>query len=208
MAVIGSVIKVIGIAGGIGSGKSVVSRIMRLNGYPVYDCDYEARRLMEEAGGKIRRQLSERFGYDLYRKDGTLDRKRLAAEIFGCEEARRFVNSVVHACVKDDFVHWIETHRKQGDKTLFVESAILVSSGMITFCDEVMLVDAPEEERIRRAVSRGLSRDDAEARVQAQRSEREETLACGIPVQIIDNGENGESLLEIPAHIHQMLYFK
>lgn len=187
--------KVIGIAGGIGSGKSVVSRILRLQGDPVYDCDYEARRLMEEPGGELRERLAARLGADIYREDGTLDRNRMAAEIFGDREAREFVNSLVHACVRADFGRRVEEWRRQGAETVYVESAILASSGLAEACSAVLIVDAPEEERVARAIGRGMTPEDARARIAAQQREMEETLSCGRPVRIIDNGPEGESLI-------------
>lgn len=158
--------RVIGITGGIGAGKSVVSRILRLKGFRVYDCDTEARRLMEQSEG-LRRCLTEILGEEAY-KGGSLDRQFVASRIFAFEELRREVNSVVHKAVAEDF----RKASSLGDATVFVESAILATSGMAGDCSEIWVVDAPEEIRIERVVARnGMARGAILDRMETQREE-------------------------------------
>lgn len=180
----------IGITGGIGSGKSVVSRILRLKGYPVYDCDMQAKVLME-VNAAIRKGLVDRFGSDTYGEDGKLNRRKLADLIFNDAENRGFVNSLVHREVRMDIRNWLAN---QDTRICFVESAILFSSGIAEFMDRVWLVDAPLEMRLERVLMRGEQhREDALARIEAQNSEFE-SMPEGKVFMLMNDGS--ESLLE------------
>lgn len=157
--------KLFGITGGIGSGKSVVSQILRLMGYAVYDCDSRAKQLMNESG-EIRRRLIAIFGNELY-KGGSLDRRLLSEKIFNDRGLLADVNAVVHPVVKDDLARW---QRLQIGNVCFVESAILYESGLDKMVSGVIRVDAPEELRIARVVRRsGLSAQQVQERMANQR---------------------------------------
>ena len=117
----------IGITGGIGSGKSVVAQLFALYGIPVYDSDSNAKRLMAQSP-EIRESLTAIFGNGIY-PGGTLDREALAKIIFADEEARQTVNAIVHPVVCKDFMLWADalsaTH-----PMVAVESAILYECGL------------------------------------------------------------------------------
>ena len=115
----------IGITGGIGNGKSVLSRILHCAGVPVYDCDTEAKRIMND-NAEVRYLLVQHFGKECYTPDLQLDRKYLAGCIFGNVENLRLVNSIVHPRVKDDFLLWCNTVKSP---VVAMESAILFESG-------------------------------------------------------------------------------
>lgn len=139
----------VGITGGIGSGKSVVSKILKIIGYPVYDSDTEARRLNEQ-DPDVKQQLMAAFGEDIY-ADGKLNKPKLASLIFQSDENRLLVNSIVHPAVKRDFLQWAE--RQQTD-IVFLEAAILYESGFNEFMNKVVAVTAPEDVRVQRAMKR------------------------------------------------------
>lgn len=158
----------IGITGGIGAGKSVVSRILRLQNYPVYDCDSRARVLMEESE-EILIALKARFGNECVLADGGLDRGLIASRVFSDDEERLWLNSLVHAEVRRDIGLW-----RNGSYAgiCFVESAIMFSSGLDRMCDEIWLVDAPEATRVERAMNRGgITKENLLRRIEAQHSE-------------------------------------
>jgi len=156
--------KRIGITGGIGSGKSAVSAWLRDKGFPVYDSDAEARRLMC-VSDEIVDPLCNRFGDDIY-NNGVLDRKKLADKIFSDSEAREFVNSIVHPVVVSDFMSWSYA---QNSEFVFVESAILYDCQLCEIVDEVIYVDTLERIRIDRTMKRdGAPREAVEARIHAQ----------------------------------------
>lgn len=194
-------VAVICIAGGIGAGKSVVSRIMRLAGYEVYDCDREARRLMTEDAG-LKADICSIAGSDAYFPDGTLNRKVLAERLFGTDEIRDCINRSVHSAVKKD----IEARAFSCGKSLmFVETAIPVVSGIAEMCDMLWLVEASEATRIRRVEQRGnLPAGQIKARINAQYGEEEAIRRMGeeglLKVEIIKN-ENSSDLLGQIGHI-------
>lgn len=178
----------VGITGGIGSGKSVVSRVLRCNGYNVYDCDYRARKIMNE-DADIRTKLTGRLGKDIYDANEELDRKKLAAILFSDPEVRAFVNNIVHEAVRIDIKRHRETHKGY----FFIESAILAGGGIAGMCDEIWVVTAPESQRIERVMKRdGLSPKEIEKRIASQQHEM--SLLDKNKVKYIDNGDNSPML--------------
>lgn len=158
--------QLIAITGGIGSGKSVVSRILRTMGYPVYDTDSNARRLMDSSC-EIRRQLVGRFGPSVYGAGGRLDRARLGGIVFGNAEALACLNGIVHPAVAADVRQWAA-----GKEVAFFETAILRSSGMWRMASAVWRVDAPVDVRIARVFARnGISPEAVRTRIGAQQAE-------------------------------------
>lgn len=160
--------QVIGITGGIGAGKSVVSRILRCRGYAVYDCDFEARMIMD-ASDDLKSAVVGRFGAGCVDGEGMLDRKEIARYVFGDDGHRLWLNSLVHSMVRDDIV------RRLADAPgplFFVESAILRTSGLSELCDAVWIVEASEDIRLSRACMRDNTDErSVKARIDAQREE-------------------------------------
>jgi len=162
--------KVIGLTGGIGSGKSTVSRLFEIMGIPVYIADTESKRLTESSP-VIRRKLTERFGANLY-TESQLNKPLLASLIFKNADNRNYVNSVIHPVVKSDFEQWKALHNRF--PVLVIEAAILFESGFAGLVDVRVTVTAPEELRIRRVELReGWSRESIVARIQSQLPEEE-----------------------------------
>ena len=156
--------KKIGITGGIGSGKSVISRILKTIGYPVYDSDSWAKHLMNNHPN-IRQALINKFGIETYTPEG-LNRTYLAQQIFNDKANLAFVNSIVHPTVCNHFMQWAEN---QHTEFVFIESAILFSSGLDTILDKVIYVNAPQELRIQRAILRdNASAESITARINSQ----------------------------------------
>ena len=173
----------IGITGGIGSGKSVVSRLLRIMGYSVYDTDSEAKRLMESSL-EVVQKLSECFGRDIYH-NGRLNRGLLSSRVFGKSDKIVLLNSIVHPVVRFDFYRWSES---LNEEICVVESAILYESRFDELVDEVWTVTAPEELRISRVRQRsGLTEEEVKKRMAAQLSEEEKQRRA---VHIIWNDGN------------------
>lgn len=153
------------ITGGIGSGKSVVSRVLRLRGYEVYDCDYEARFLMN-GDAEILQSLRDRWGPEAV-IDGETNRPFVATRVFGNPEELRWLNSRVHGAVKRDIAE-----RLRRNPCMVVECAIPESSGITEMSRRVWLVTAPEELRLRRVMKRSrCSAAEVQSRMAAQQSE-------------------------------------
>ena len=182
---------IIGLTGGIGSGKSVVSRLLRLMGVSIYDCDSEAKRLMCQSI-EIREALVEAVGSVVYRADGQLDRAYLASYMFGHAERVQQVNRIVHPVVRADFRQWAD---HSGCSIVAVESAILHEAHMEADVDSVWLVYAPEEIRVQRAITRDASNVEAvRKRIQNQLSETEHLRRAD---EIIYNDDRHSLILQV-----------
>lgn len=160
----------IGITGGIGSGKSVVSRLLGLMGIPVYISDVETKLLMV-SDSVIRKELVALLGEEVY-ADGVLNKPLLASYLFGNPEHARQINGIVHPRVKDDFRQW--TQCRCSSSIVGIESAILIEAGFAGEVDVIVMVYAPEEVRISRAIRRDASsREQIEKRIRSQMSDEE-----------------------------------
>lgn len=158
----------IGITGGIGSGKSVVSRLLEIMGVPVYISDVEAKRITHEDEG-IRRELCALVSEDVFRKE-ELNRPVLAAYMFGHPDHVKEVNGIIHPRVKDDFRRWAA--RYEADEVIGMESAILIESGFKEEVDFLVMVYAPLEVRMERVLKRDCStRELVMKRIEAQMSD-------------------------------------
>lgn len=155
----------IGITGGIGSGKSVVSKILSLLDIPIYLSDDEAKRLTA-TDETIRRELTDLLGDELF-QDGVLNKQKLASYLFASPENAEKVNAIIHPQVKQDFRRWCARHASA--QYVAMESAILFESGFASEVDVVVMVYAPKEVRIQRAMMRdAASRTQIEQRIQRQ----------------------------------------
>ena len=155
--------KRIAIIGGIGSGKSVVSRLLSLMGYPVYDCDSNAKRLMDESED-IHRGLVDIFGPPAVTPEG-INRAYIASIAFKDVAKLSKLNSLVHPAVLHDFDRWAQ----QNGEIVLVETAILSESGMSKSVDAVWSVEAPLECRVERVMVRNaMSRQDVMRRISSQ----------------------------------------
>ena len=162
--------KVIALTGGIGSGKSVVSSILRIMGYAVYDCDSQAKKVMDSSE-KIKRGLLDAFGYDCVDKDGLINRKYLGKVVFDNPKALSTLNGIVHPEVRKDLQEWTRIKKEEGNSYVFVETAILKESNLKDMIDLEWNVYAPIGLRIQRVMKRNnLSEVDVRARIKSQSS--------------------------------------
>lgn len=159
---------VIGITGGIGSGKTTVCNIINQMGYPVFYSDLSGRVLLEE-DEELKAEIKAYFG-DAVFKDGSIVRARLGEIVFNNKEKLDYLNSLIHPRVKNAFLTW---KNKQESKLVFKESAILFES-KDTSCNYVCSVVAQVEERIERVKNRdGVSRDEVLSRINNQMTDEE-----------------------------------
>lgn len=154
----------IGITGGIGSGKSVVAELFTLHQIPVYIADTESKKLTATSP-IIREQLIRLLGPEIY-KDGELNKQLLASHIFSNPETLKQVNAIIHPEVNRHFLAWCEQEQKA---IVATESAILFESGFNALVDIRLMVYAPYETRIQRAMLRGnVLREDVVKRINNQ----------------------------------------
>lgn len=158
----------LGVTGGIGSGKSLVCRLLEVMGIPVYISDVETKHLMA-TDSFIRKELIALLGEDVY-ADGILNKPLLASYLFSTPEHIKQINGIIHPHVKDHFRQWV--HSRTAFQLVGIESAILIEAGFIGEVDVVVMVYAPEEIRIERAVKRDASsRELIEKRIRSQMSD-------------------------------------
>ena len=141
--------KIIGLTGGIGSGKTTIANYFKEMGVPVYIADDEARKLMQSKF--IIEEIKKTFGDFLF-EDDILNRAKLAEIVFNNSSKLDQLNAIVHPAVKKDFKAWLEANKNYA--YVIYEAAILFESGRYKDCDIVITVTAPEETRIERVIKR------------------------------------------------------
>lgn len=159
----------IGVTGGIGTGKSTVSKILIALGYPVYFSDDRAKWLMEN-NQQLVAELTSLIGNETYIA-GKLNRAMIAKKLFSNPQLKKKINELVHPVVRNDFNDWANTQQVQ---LLFQESALLVETGAYHLFDALLVVTAPLEQRIKRIQKRdGITLTEINLRFINQLSESE-----------------------------------
>ncbi|MGL2993783.1 dephospho-CoA kinase [Flavobacterium sp. TSSA_36] len=156
--------KIIGLTGGIGSGKTTVATIFKSHGIPVYIADDAGKEVMQSP--QIISKIQDIFGTTLF-ENGVLDRKKLAAIVFNDPEKLNQLNAIVHPAVAEHFKLWVAAH--QQSEFIIYESAILFESGGDKKCYKIISVYTPENTRIQRVIKRdSTSKEQILQRIQAQ----------------------------------------
>ena len=169
---------IIGITGGIGSGKSVIARQLRKMGYSVYDTDSEAKRIIVEDTA-VREQMIALFGEEVY-KDGVYQTSFVAQQVFADKNLLAKLNAIVHPAVKADIISKFRSlgvlsePLKRNSGLFFIECAILFQAGFDVLCDKVVAVTAPEDIRLERVIARDHSdMNKVRARMRAQEADKD-----------------------------------
>lgn len=153
------------ITGGIGSGKSIVSKIVSALGHEVYDTDSNAKRIMD-SNDAIKHRIATEIDAGCINADGSINRPELSRIVFYERSKLTLLNNIVHGAVKEDILSVAVRHR---NGRFFIETAILYESGLDKLVDEVWVVTAPEELRIERVMKRNnLTKAQVIARIEAQ----------------------------------------
>ncbi|WP_300343312.1 dephospho-CoA kinase [Nesterenkonia sp.] len=179
----------VGLTGGIASGKSAVSQRMAEHGAVIIDADLIARQVVEPGSPGLE-AIVEAFGPDVLAEDGALDRAALGRRVFDDDDARELLNSIVHPRVRAEAAR--QRDAAAAGSIVVEDIPLLVESGQQDRFDLVVVVHAPAEERIRRMVNqRGMSRDEALARIRAQASDEQRAAAADV---VLDNSGTLEQL--------------
>ena len=187
---LGSPVSTIGLTGGIGSGKSAVAALLRAHGATVIDADQIAREIVEPGMPALAEIVAE-FGRDVLQSDGTLDRARLAAIVFGDAERLAVLNRITHPRI-DERRAQITAEAAPEDLVVY-DMPLLVESGRADGWDAVVVVDAPDELRLQRLIQqRGMDPADVARRMSAQASRAERLAAADF---VIDNSGSPEDLV-------------
>lgn len=189
--------KVIGLTGGIGSGKSTVGKLLEIKGIPVYYSDIRAKEIMDESD-EIVSTLKEWFGEDLY-ENGVLNRTKLGEIVFSDYQKLKKLNSLVHPAVFQDFEDW---KNAQNSEFVVKEAAILFESGSYKQCDLVLTVSAQQEIRIIRTMERDqMSREKVENRMSKQWSDHEREAKADYVIH------NEGSFMDLERTVEQFYYW-
>ncbi|MDR0873380.1 MAG: dephospho-CoA kinase [Prevotellaceae bacterium] len=189
--------KTIGITGGIGSGKTLITRILSAMNYPVYIADLASHRLVH-TNIEIMNGLTALFGKNIY-ECGILNKKLLADGIFGNENLRKSVNNLIHPVVMQDFKDWCE---EQNADVVFMESAILFETKLNVYVDKTILVIATLDLKIKRLKQReNLTETEIRNRINSQMSDEEKMKLADY---IIINDERQAVLPQVEEIINQL----
>ena len=189
--------KVLGLTGGIGSGKSTVAAFFRDLGVPVYDSDHEAKLLMTE-DDDLRKEIIALFGKEAY-EDHTLNRAYISSKVFSDPELLQQLNDIVHPRVRAHFRKWVAA---QDAPYVLQEAAILFENGAHKQLDAMILVWAPKETRIHRVMERdNVDRKAVEARMENQWSDTETTALADYIIENIDRLETARQVARIHSEL-------
>lgn len=163
--------KVIGITGPTGAGKTTALRALEELGGRVVDCDAVYHDLLS-GSEPMRQELRARFGAEVFQRDGALDRKALGAVVFEDQQALSDLNAITHKYVGAAVDEFIEQARWAGASAAAIDAIALIESGLADRCQCTVAVVAPDEVRVRRIMAReGISEEYARLRVSAQKKE-------------------------------------
>ena len=178
-----SAVKIWGLTGNIGSGKSTVARLLAARGVPVVDADEIAREVVEP-GRPAHAEIARRFP-GVLRPDGSLDRKALAARVFADAGELAALNAIVHPRIAEEVAGRMAALADKGHRAAVYEAALIVENGLHTGLDGLVVVTSPPQAQLARLRLRdGMTEAEALARIQAQLPEREKTKHATV---IIDN---------------------
>lgn len=189
--------RIVGLTGGIGSGKTTVANFLKELKVPIYIADDAGKYLMN-TNSEVKAKIVSLFGEQAY-NDGHLDRKYIADKVFNSPEKLQQLNEIVHPAVARDFIKW---KNKQDSSYVLYEAAILFESGGYKNCDLVILVTAPLEDRIKRLQARDKSTlEEIEARMKHQWSDEEKRKLSNFEIF----NKNLSSTKEQVRNLHEIL---
>ncbi len=184
--------KVIGITGGIGAGKSTVSGYLASLGYPVFDADEVSRGLTAD-GSPVVDELAETFGEEILVRKGVLSREKLAEIVFSDPDKNRKLMQIVTMKVREAGQKWISDYRKKEKYDIIIlDIPLLFETGSEDLCDAVWFITADDEVRRRRVMARdGVTAEQVERRMRSQMPEKEKAERSD---EIVDNSRGVEEL--------------
>jgi dephospho-CoA kinase len=190
--------KLVGITGGIGSGKSTVSKVLETMGYAVYDSDKRAKELYFKPNVKIK--VIQLLGEHCYHVDGAINKAYIGSKVFSDATVLKSLEAILHPAVKQDFKDWQQLH--QNSTMLFKESALIFEKQLDKDLDAVILVTSDEQERIKRIIERDhVSEDEVRKRMSKQWSDEQKAKYTDL---IVKNDEFSMILPQIIQILNQL----
>jgi dephospho-CoA kinase len=185
--------KIIGLTGGIGSGKTTVANLFREHGIPVYIADDEARTISDSP--EVVKHIADVFGDDAI-SNGRLDRKKMAGLVFDDPEKLKKLNAIIHPAVRNHFLAWLEAHKDE--PIVIKEAAILFETGNDKDCDAVITVTAPLEIRIKRVMERDkTSREEILKRIDNQWNDEKRISKSDFTIYNVNFNETAHQTVQI-----------
>jgi dephospho-CoA kinase len=194
--------KVIGLTGNIGSGKSSVARFLQNLGAAFVDADKVTHDIYN-SGTEGWQVMVDAFGRDILDAKGEIDRKKLAQKVFSSTENHEKLNRILHPLIRKEVEERLDQFRKQGKEVTVLEAILLVEAGWMDLVDELWLVTAPKDITLRRLAGRGVSEPEALARM-AKQPPPEKKIKFA--TQVIDNESNLEDLKKKVENLWQALH--
>ena len=159
---------ILGLTGGIATGKSTVSHIFKNSNVPVIDADIIARQVVEPKSETLK-MIINKFGEKYLMENGALNRKKLGKLVFNDGVALEKLNGVIHPAIRKEILAQIQSYRKSGSPLIVLDMPLLFEENYQTICDAVMVVFVPEITQLKRLINRdGLTSDEAQLRIKAQ----------------------------------------
>ncbi|MDK4249126.1 dephospho-CoA kinase [Corynebacterium pseudodiphtheriticum] len=185
--------KIIGLTGGIGSGKSTVARILQEHGFPIVDADLIAREIVEPGQPSLA-ELAKEFGEDILNADGSLDRGLLASRAFTNKGTTQRLNNITHPRINQRTQELFDEARENGAEAVIYDMPLLIDKGLHKDMDATIVVHAAEHVRLERLTTkRGLDVDDVRRRINAQIDDETRKHYADI---LLDNNGTEEDLTQ------------
>ncbi|WP_026701418.1 dephospho-CoA kinase [Salibacterium aidingense] len=186
---------IIGLTGGIASGKSFISEELKKRGFPVIEAD-EAAREVVEPGEQAYEQVVEQFGTDVLEVDGTLARKKLGKVIFADDSKRQILNQIMHPAIRQRMLQKKTTLEDEGEKVIVFDLPLLIENNLQFMVDKVLLVYVEETEQKKRLIKRDQAgEEDAEQRLASQLPMSEKQAYADAVID--NNGTRPQSLQQL-----------
>ncbi len=201
---------VIGITGGIGSGKTTVAKIIADNGFIVISTDDKAKELMTD-NLEVMKKIIEVFGGEVYLPDGSLNSPFLSSMVFGTDKNSKRnlekLNSIVHPPVIDFMIEEVKRLEEAGEPFVFIESALIFEAGLEEGFDYIIVVDADEEYSVERVSEKtGMSPEEVRMRIEMQMSRDEKKGLADFVIE--NNGTEVELASSVKSLINIIKYLK
>jgi len=175
--------KIVGVTGGIGSGKTTVCAFFSELGIPVYNSDYQAKKIMDNP--KIIQKIKTIFGEKITDVNQKLDRKKIATIVFNDPKKLQQLNAIVHPIVQQDFEDWLEKHKNYS--YIIKEVAIVFETNSEKQYDKIILVTAPEQTRIKRVMERdAINEQEVLQRIKNQLPDSEKITKSDVIIENIN----------------------
>lgn len=191
--------KLVGLTGNIGAGKSTIALIFKELGVPIFDADWVGKKMLAE-DQEVINEIKNIFGAEVFNQNG-LDRKKIASIVFKNQTALSQLNAIIHPRVAREFKSWV---KNQKSEIVIREAAILVESNVYLDLDALIVVVCSEEERIRRVMLRDqVTKEEVQARINRQIPESEKIKVANY---VIDNNEGVMVLPQVLSILNKLGY--